>query len=315
MTYVLFEKTQIASYTDVSALFCVVNKEDSSEIFWKYGLYGNLCWENGTSTLYLCGKYDHFTYFEFEKEDRIELIKFPQNTGRKKLEEYLDKGYFVMLPINTKNLGYTDVPYRHNVFLTGYERNEYIVFDYWTPGFNWKHERVDCDKLLEAVDFSNHETVQMIYVFKYNAEYEANEPTPQVSQIENIYGKLWKNNPEYDYLNNVYGINIYDAMAQHIQSIDKMGLIDCQNLHVLMDHLQFTSSVLARLFSEVTGFPEIVARFDELITRANGLRNTAYKYYMTQRDIGGKRERILEELLTIRDIEQQLTDSIIAGSR
>lgn len=314
MAYVLFEKTQIASYTDISALFCVANREDSSEILWKYGLYGNLCWEKETNTLYHCGKYDHFTYFEFEKEDRIELIKLPQHTGRRKLEKYLDKGYFVMLPINTKKLGYTDAPYRHNVFLTGYDGNEYIVFDYWMPVFNWKYERVDCVKLLDAVDFSNHETVQMIYVIKYNAEYKTKEQAPQVSQIENIYGKLWGNNLEYDYLNNVYGKNIYDAMAQHIQSIDIIGLTDCQNLHVLMDHLQFTSSVLKRLFPEVIGFSNIVARLDELVKRANGLRNTAYKYYITQRDIGGKRERFIEELLTICDTEQQLKDSIIAVS-
>lgn len=171
MAYDLFDKTQIASYTDISALFCVVNKDDDLEIFWKYALYGNMCWEKVTGTLYLCGKYDHFTYFDFEKEDRIELIKLPQDTGSEKVKEYLDKGYYVLLPNNTKTLGYTEFPFCHNVFLTGYEGDEYIVFDYWTPEFTWKYERVDCDRFFGAVDFLNHETVPSIYVFKYNAVY------------------------------------------------------------------------------------------------------------------------------------------------
>ena len=314
MAYVLFEKTQIASYTDISALFCVVNKEDASEIFWKYVLYGNMCWEKGTGTLYLCGKYDHFTYFEFEKEDRIELIKLPQNTGSEKVKEYLDKGYYVLLPINTKTLGYTETPFRHNVFLTGYEGDEYIVFDYWTPEFIWKYERVDCNCLFGAVDFLNHETVQMIYAFKYNAVYVEKAPLPKVFQIKDIYEKLWKNNPTYDYLNNVYGLGAYEAMAQHIRNLNKMRLIDCQNLHMLMEHLQFTRSVLARLFSEVDGFTEIVSRFDELIARANGLRNTAYKFYLTQRDIEEKREMLVGELRAIQNIEQELTDAIVMAA-
>ena len=71
MAYILFSKTEIASYTDVAALFCVVQENSMASLFWKYQLYGNLCFEYKTNTLYHCGKYDHFSYMEFENEDRI----------------------------------------------------------------------------------------------------------------------------------------------------------------------------------------------------------------------------------------------------
>ena len=173
MAYTLFEKTEIASYTDVSALLCVAGGDSPKDILWKFSLYGKLCWEKENAVLFHCGKYDHFSYKEFEEPDRLELHKLPQDTGCDTVKEYIDRGFFILLPINTKTLGYTETPYKHNVFVTGYDEDKFMVYDYWTPGFTWRYEKVNCVRLLESMDFTNPETVQRIYAFKAVDTYAA----------------------------------------------------------------------------------------------------------------------------------------------
>lgn len=67
-----------------------------------------------------------------------------------------------------KTLGYTEIEFKHNVFITGYDEDKFIVFDYWTPGFTWRYESLEYERIMSSIDFSNPETVQMIYAFRKN---------------------------------------------------------------------------------------------------------------------------------------------------
>lgn len=315
MAYTLFAKTEIASYTDVAALLCVVREDNAASTFWKYQLYGNLCWEYKTNTLYHCGKYDHFSYMEFENEDRIILKKLPRDTSYDEVKYYLDKGFFVLLPINTKTLGYTDAPYKHNVFVTGYENDEFIVFDFWTPSFTWRYERVDCKRLFESIDFTNDETVQMIYAFKYNEEtLGKHDEVPDWEGLKNVYTKIWSSslNGYYDNQKNAYGFAAYQIMCEHLKSIDKLTLTDSQNIHVILDHLQFTQNNLNKLFGGSQIIVDLISKYDELIICINRIRTKAYMYYISQRDIGKIRSFLVEEINNIRVTEQTQFGHIIA---
>lgn len=317
MAYSLFAKTEIASYTDVAALLCVVQENNAASVFWKYQLYGNLCWEYRTNTMYHCGKYNHFSYMEFENEDRIVLKKLPADTSYDEVKDYLDSGFFVLLPINTKTLGYTTVPYKHNVFVTGYENDEFIVFDFWTPSFTWKYEKVNCKRLFESIDFTNDETVQMIYAFKYNEDirgkyYEA----PEWKEFKKTYTKIWNINLNgyYDNQKSVYGSAAYQALCEHLKSIDKFTLTDSQNIHIILDHLQFTQNTLNKLFGDNPIVMDVISKYDELINHANRIRTAAYKYYISQRDIGKIRDLLVEEITNIKETEQTQLAHIIAGN-
>lgn len=315
MTYTLFSKTEIASYTDVAALFCVTPEDNVASVFWKYQLYGNLCWKYKTNTLYHCGKYDHLSYMEFENEDRIVLEKLPRDTSYNEVKNYLDAGFFMLLPINTKALGYTDVPYKHNVFVTGYENNEFIVFDFWTPSFTWKYERVDCNRLFKSIDFTNDETVQMIYAFKYNEDIrEKYDAAPNWKELKSVYTKIW-NRSLNGYCNNqkdAYGSAAYQALCEHLKSIDKLTLTDGQNMHVILDHLQFTQNTLNKLFGGSQIIVNLVSKYDELINRAKRMRTAAYKYYVSQKDIEKVCGYFVEEITNIRETEQIQLGHIIA---
>lgn len=307
MAYTLFAKTEIASYTDVAALLCVAREDNASSAFWKYQLYGNLCWEYKTNTLYHCGKYDHFSYMEFENEDRIVLEKLPGDISYNKVKDYLDRGFFVMLPINTMLLGYTDIPFKHNVFVTGHENDEFFVFDFWAPSFTWKYERIECKRLFESIDFTNDETVQMIYAFKYNESILGNyDEMPDWGELKKVYTEIWNSsrNRYYDNQKNAYGYVAYQAMCEHLKSINKLTLTDCQNIHVILDHLQFTQNNLKKIFGDRQIIVELISEYNELINHANKLRTTAYRYYISQKDIGKKRDLLLEEVTKIGEAER-----------
>lgn len=317
MAYTLFAKTEIASYTDVAALFCVAQEDSADSAFWKYKLYGNLCWEYKTYTLYHCGKYDHFSYLEFENEDRIILKKLPRYTSYNEVKDYLDKGFFVLLPINTKTLGYTDVPYKHNVFVTGYENDEFIVFDFWTPSFTWKYEKVGCKQLFKSIDFTNDETVQMIYVFKYNEGIRGKcDVALDWEELKNVYTQIWNTilNENYDNQKNAYGIVTYQALCRHLKSIDKFTLTDSQNIHVILDHLQFTQNSLNKLFGNSQVIVDLVSKYNKLINCVKRMRIIAYKYYISQRDIGKIRNLLVEEINNIGKTEQAQIGHIIAAN-
>lgn len=318
MAYTLFAKTEIASYTDVAALFCIVQEDDASSTFWKYQLYGNLSWEYKTNTMYHCGKYDHSSYMEFENEDRIDLHKLPNNTSYDKVKEYLDKGFFVLLPINIKMLGYTDFPYKHNVFITGYENDDFIVFDFWTPSFTWKYKRVDCKRLFESIDFSNDETVQKIYVFKYNdCVRKKYEKVPNWEELKFVYSHMWNSsqNHYYDNQKNAYGSEAYQALCEHLSAIDKFTLTDSQNIHVILDHLQFTKNNLKKLFGGHQIIIDLNSEYDELVKCANRMRITAYKYYITQKDIDKICTLFVEEITKIRKVEQKYCRYLIMENK
>ena len=314
MAYTLFGKTEIASYTDVAALFCVVQEDSEASVFWKYQLYGNLCWEYKTNTLYHCGKYDHLSYVEFENEDRITLVKLPKNITCNELKKYFDKGFFVLLPINTRILGYTNASYIHNVFVTGYQENEFIVYDFWTPSFTWKYERIDCKILFESVDFTNNETVQMIYAFKYNDEAcQKYNDKPNLRDLNVLYTKIWdcNFNKYYNNYRNAYGYEAYRAMCEHIKSIDIPTLTDSQNIHIILDHLQFTKKSLNELIGERQIILELNAKFEELIDHTIRIRAAFYKYYISKRDIGKIRDVLIEEVNNIAETEKMLLGRII----
>lgn len=317
MAYTLFDKTEIASYTDVAALFCVAQEDNEISVFWKYQLYGNICWEYRTCTLYHCGKYDHFSYLEFENEDRINLKKLPRCISYNEVKDYLDKGFFVLLPINTKTLGYTNVSYKHNVFIAGYENDEFIVFDFWTPSFTWKYERVDCKRLFKSIDFTNKETVQMIYVFKYNEDIRGKYVVaPDWKELKNVYTQIWNSNQNehYDNQKNAYGIVAYQALCEHLKSIEKFTLTDSQNIHVIFDHLQFTKNSLNKLFRNNKIIMNLITEYDKLISRVKRLRTVAYKYYISQRAIGKIRNFLVEEINNIEEIERIQLGHIIAAN-
>ena len=315
MAYKLFEKTQIASYTDISALMCVIDDEGPDDQFWKYSLYGNLCWEKNTATLYHCGKYDHFSYKEYENENRIILEKLPQSTGDGVIKSYLDNGFYILLPINTKTLGYTEIEFKHNVFITGYDEDKFIVFDYWTPGFTWRYESLEYERIMSSIDFSNPETVQMIYAFRKNTDMPQKEHEIAISDVTELYSKQWSDNPQYDCSMNIYGTDVYAAMAERIKETDKLRLIDCQNFHVLWDHLQFTKNTYQRLFATLDITAELMSKLDEMIFKANAIRNTAYKYYVAGRCIDRKRDFFVEELNELFVQEKSLREKIteVAG--
>ena len=307
MAYTLFDKTEIASYTDVAALLCVAKDYNEADLFWKYQLYGNLCWNYKNNALYHCGKYAHFTYMEFENEDRIDLKKLPQDTSCNQVKYYFDQGYLLLLPINTKALGYTNVPYKHNVFVTGYENDDFIVFDFWTPSFTWKHERVNCKRLFESIDFTNDETVQMIYAFKYNVKLlEKYDEIPDWTGLKEIYDKMWNTscNMFYDNQKNAYGRAAYQALCEHLKLIDKLTLTDSQNMHIIYDHLRFTKNNLNKLFGDGLISMEFISVYDELIKCANRIRTITYIYYISQRNISKIRNFLVEEITNIGDTER-----------
>jgi len=315
MSYTLFPKTEIASYTDVAALFCVVPEDNTDSMFWKYQLYGNLSWDKKTNTMYHCGKYSHFSYMELENEDRIVLKKLSCSTHYNKIKDYIDKGFFVLLPINTQTLGYTDDPYIHNVFVTGYENDKFIVFDFWTTSFTWKYEKVGCKCLFDSIDFSNNETVQMIYAFKYNESYRRKHKNiPEWEELKKIYTKEWNPNlnKHYDTQKNEYGFAVYQAMCEHLNAIDKFTLTDGQNMHVILDHLQFTQNTLDKLFGDNQIITDLISKYGELIHRVKKMRTIAYKYYISQKDIGKIRDLIVEEIIKIRETEKAQVGRIIA---
>lgn len=317
MAYTLFEKTEIASYTDVSALLCMVRREDDASVFWKFGLYGNLCWECETETLYHCGKYDHCSYMEFENEDRILLKKIQRDVSVILLKEQLDNGYYLLLPINTRTLGCTETPYKHNVFVTGYEEDAFIVYDYWTPSFTWKYERVACGNLVQSIDFTNCETVQMVYVFKFNEKYQAdNKPEHDWEKLRNTYIQFANShNPNYDTQKNVYSTRAYYAMSECLKSKDRLFLVDCQNMHIILDHLEFTVNSLRKLFGNEETIADYCNKLDGLAKRAKKMRTVAYKSYVSGRGISKIKDYFLDELAVIKENEQSMIDYIINAKK
>ncbi len=317
MAYMHFTKTEIASYTDVAALLCVTQNTDFSTALWKYQLYGNLCWEYKTNTLYHCGKYEHFSYREFEYEDRIILHKLPKNSSYIEIKKYIDKGFFVMFPINTKTLGHTEREFKHNVFVTGYEDDDFIVYDFWAPHFNWKYMKVDCKHLFESVDFSNDETVQSFYVFKYNESYLSEDIfVPDLEQLRSLFTIIWHDtkNEQYDNQKNAHGVSAYRAMYDYFCSVDRLAIADCQNFHVLFDHLNFTENCLNRLFGENALIREVVSVYKDLVKRAYRMRMLVYKHYIAKKDMTDIRVFVSEEVRSIGEIEQMQRRRLVASN-
>ncbi len=315
MAPMYFEKTEIASYTDVSALLCVAGEGGSADLFWKYQLYGNLCWERENHVLYHCGKYDHFSYKEFENEDRIALIKLPQDTSNAEIKKYMDQGYYALFPINTKLLGHTELPFKHNVFVTGYEAGSFIVYDYWAPYFTWKYIKVEENRLFESIDFTNPETVQEFYVFKLNEKrIPDNGFEADLGRLKELYTVMWKDNDCYDREKNVYGIDAYKAMGDYVASLERFGVTDFQNFHVLYDHLNFHYFCLNHLFGGTVLGQAVILPYRDLAGRAYKLRLFVYKYHMTRKSIEKVREFLLGELDYLRAGEtmliRRLTDAV-----
>lgn len=317
MACTYFDKPIIASYTDSAALLCVIQRYSISSLLWKYQLYGNLCWEHKTHTLYHCGKYDHLSYREFESESRILLHKLPKQTSYIEIKEYMDEGFYVLVPINTKLLGLTDWPFKHNVFLTGYENDSFIVYDFWLPGFTWKCKKIDCKVLFQSIDFTNVDTVQSFYVFKENKA-TVFDGTHKVDfkELRTLFTTTWNaaRNEQYDIEKCAYGTSAYQAMCDYLTLSSTFYLADSQNFHVLYDHLNFTQHCLSVLFDEEPLVQSAIATYNDLINRANRLRTIAYKFYITKRNIGSMRELLVEEVRTIGEIEQKTINCLIGDA-
>ena len=310
MAFVLFEKTEIASYTDISALLCVMKSNSSEDILWKYQLYGNLCWEKHSHILYNCGKYDHFSYKEFEDEKRIVLEKLPQNSNWDVVKDYIDNGFYILLPINTLTLGYTDVPFKHNVFITGYEEELIAVYDYWTPKFMWKYELIERKNLFNSIDFSNPDTVQRIYAFKKNADYKSSGSNVDIFQLSDTYLKLWSLNCFYNKDKSIYGDNIYVVMAEYIRNLDEFKLTDCQNMHIVLEHLRFTKNTFEQLYNDNSVICECVSELNDLVLEVERLRNAVYKYYLSHRKFTNENEFFYNKIINIGNHERDIKSRI-----
>lgn len=313
---IYFEKPIIASYTEIAALLCVVQDKSSDCILWKYILYGNLCWDNKTNILYFCGKYNHYTYKEFEEEDRICLCKLPKKTSCDELKIWIDRGYYVIAPINTQLLEITEYPYRHNVFITGYEDDEFIVYDFWSPGFQWKFKRIDGKKLFQSIDFSNIDTVQAFYVFKENEAVCSNNGCRNSKELYKLLSTNLerRENECYDNERFTYGLAAYSSLCDYLALLNKFSLTDCQNFHVLYDHLNFTHQCFETLFGDLDCVQSVIDIYTDLVSQVNKLRTIAYKQYIAKKDIGNQRDMVLRQICTIAKNEKRAIEHLIKGT-
>lgn len=302
-----YDKPLIASYTEIAALLCVVQNNSYPAMMWKYELYSNICWEIKSNVLYHCGKFDHYTYAEFEDGDRIILHKLPRHISCDDLKKYIDKGFCALLPINTKMLGITNHPYRHNVFIAGYESDNFYVYDFWAPNFTWKCKSINCNELFQSVDFSNSQTVQSFYVFRENPEYSWTDECLSARRIgSNLLVNLGKvKNRNYDYESNAYGFDVYSLLCDRISSIAAFNLTDCQNFQIILNHLKFNKHCLRILLNDNRQAMDILNRYDNFIKKIMKIRTYAYKHYITQRDISKIRNMIIEHLQYICENEKK----------
>ena len=305
---------EIASYTDITALLSVIQDNTVESTYWKYKLYGNISWEYGTNTMYHCGKYEHFSYKEFEDE-RIILHKLPQDSSIEEIKDYLDKQYLVLCPINTKTLGHTALEFRHNVLITGYGENGFVVYDFWAPSFNWKFLEIEEKKLFGCIDFSNDETVQSFYVFMKNEQYEGKAVKLSIEKLSRIYINDWniEKNGQYDIEKNAYADSAYEQMCNHLNTITRFTISDCQNLHVIYDHFIFSHNCLKHLFGDNEEIQELINIYDELTKRALKVRKRAFKYYVAKKNIESIREEIIEEILDMCSIERKKRSDFLAS--
>ena len=309
-----FDKPIIASYTEIAALLCVVRNISPATTLWKYQLYSNLCWEHKSHVLYICGKYDHFSYREFEDERRILLHKLPKQTLCSEIKEYIDKGFFALVPINTKLLGITDHPFKHNVFLAGYENDGFVVYDFWPPSFTWKCKKIDGKALFQSIDFTNSDTVQSFYVFKENKISSVDDSLHiDIKELHSLFfaHREVTKNEQYDTERSAYGFSAYSSLCDYLASLRALSLTDCQNFHVLYDHLNFTQHCLRVLFGEFPPIQSVLLVYANLISCANRLRMLAYKHYISKKDIGNLQALMVDQVRTIGETEQTVINHLI----
>lgn len=311
-----YNKPIIASYTEIAAMLCVIQNNSYSTMMWQYELYSNLCWEMQSNVLYHCGKYDHYSYMEFEDENRIILYKLPKQASCEELKEYMDKDFSILLPINTKILGITNSPYKHNVFIVGYEDENFFVYDFWSPSFVWKCKSINCNELFLSIDFTNSETVQSFYLFKENTQFYSKMDEDMNVNIKSLHSTLLVNlnkekNKNYNYKNAVYGLDVYSTLCNYMDSINTFNLVDCQNFHVLLDHLSFNKYCFQVLLKNNLYIQNLLKIYDDLIDKIVKIRTYAYKYYVSKRDISKIRNMIIEHLQYICENERNISHKLL----
>lgn len=311
MDNLLIENTDVLSYTHISAVFCAMYGLGSIADFWKYQMYGNLCYVHDTNTMHHCGKYAPLSYLDFEEKEWIILRKLPQNTSCEKLKNYLNQNYLLLLPINTKLLGCTERAYIHNVLIVGYENDGFLVYDFWAPHLVWMRKKVCCQILFSSIDFSNAETVQMVYAFKCNDIREYKRPT--LTELQETYQTVWvsRDSDSYQQRSNAYGFDAYITFCEHLKQLDEFSLQDCQNLHVIYDHLRFSRDSLTSLFSHIPAVKDWIIQHNSLIDSVNKIRLTAYKYYLTCRKAGALCNDFAKEICMIAQEEGQQIRKIV----
>jgi hypothetical protein len=302
-----FDRPIIASYTEIAALLCVIWDGSPASIMLGYQLYGNLCWERKSNVLYLCGKYDHFSYREFEEEGIVLLHKLPKKTTRDEVMRWIDQGFYTLMPINTKHLGITEHPFKHNVFLAGHEGDAFTVYDFWPPSFTWKGRQMDGYALFESVDFTNPDTVQSFYLFKKNEAFSSTiHPRVDFDELRTSLSSYWVREPSeaYDVGRSAYGPCAYSALCEYLALAQTLSLTDCQNMHVLYDHLTFTRHCLSALFADHPSVQRVLSLYADLVSHANKLRTFAYKHYIAQKEMDGARALMVDQIHAIGENER-----------
>jgi len=208
---------------------------------------------------------------------------------------------------HTKLLGITDHPFKHIVFLGGYEGDNFIVYDFWPPNFTWKFKKIDGRVLFQSVDFTNNDTVQSFYVFKENKAFPyIDNPSIDfnVLRAQLSANQEGAKNEQYDTDRFAYGLSVYSHLCCHLTSLNVFCLADCQNFHVLFEHFSFTQHCLSALFGDFPLVQNALSIYADLVSRANRLRTIVYKHYIAKRDIGDLRTLVLDQVHAMGEIER-----------
>lgn len=135
-----------------------------------------------------------------------------------------------------------------------------------------------------------------------------------LGRLKELYTVIWMDNDFYDREKNVYGMDAYRAMGDYVASVERFGVSDFQNFHVLYDHLNFHYFCLNHLYGGTALGKEVILPYKELAGRAYKLRMFVYKYHITQKSIENVRDFILGELeyLSVGEkmLIRRLTDAV-----
>ena len=290
---------------EISALL-LVSKNNANVLKWMAYNLLSLSWTNEEHALRLCnGKTDNYLsllcscpYICVKKYDLT-------NNNEKELFTYLDKGYGVLLPVNTQLLGITSKAFYHNVFLFGYRNTEIQVFDFWPPQFRWEPRFWEYAIITEAVNRNlNHDSTAYVLNNRIDAADDF--------KLDLLLWDVWiKNylNEAYDLSSDtVFGVKIYDCLCQYVMDLKEIYFLDHTIFHNLCEHfkiMDFMFSMMEETLALHTVNVQEAIR--ELTSKAMCVRNLSMKYWRQQAKINNDWRHILtDKILQIKQDEMSL---------